>query len=253
VKTARANLRHAGFASTLTAAWLCCAVALAQTPPPSPASAPAPAAAPAQPAPTEGAIAEPAPAAAPTEAAPAQPAPPPPAPPAFEEPAPAQPAPAEEPSYDYAPIEEPPPARKARNPFGQGTFNLSLLLGIGTGFNENYLILGGGPGYYVLDGLELELAAEVWLIGDPTIGKLTPGVRYVLHFVPVLKPYVGGFYRYTMIEDPYSNVSSLGVRFGAYYVNDSPVVIGAGAVYEHYLDSKWDPYWYPEISILVVF
>jgi len=162
----------------------------------------------------------------------------------------------QEPSYEYDAAAEPapPPPPEEPNPFAGGTFKLSILVGIGySSTGDNYLILGAGPGYYLIDGLVLDFVAEAWFIGDPTLGKLTPGLTYVLHFVPVLKPYVGGFYRYTMIEDPFSNVSSLGVRFGAYYVSSARVVIGLGAVYEHYLDSTWDPYWYPELSIGIVF
>jgi hypothetical protein len=251
VTSERRALSRAWLRACVFVGGLCAGQALAQG---TPETAPAPA-----PPADAGTIIAPAPAGAPPPTAPAGEPPPPapaPPPPAFEETAPPAGAPAspeQEPSYDYAPIEPPPAPEAPPNPFARGTFRLSVLLGIGSGFGDNYLILGAGPGYYLLDGLELSFMAEAWLIGDPTVGKISPGLTYVLHFVPVLKPYVGGFYRYTMIEDPYSNVSSLGVRFGAYYVSSSRLVIGGGAVYEHYLDSSWDPYWYPEISIGFMF
>lgn len=143
------------------------------------------------------------------------------------------------------------PSASTAGPFARGKLGLSVLIGFGSTFSSDYLILGAGVGYFLLDGLELELAGEVWTFGDPTISKLTPGLRYVLHMVPVVKPYIGGFYRYTMIEDPFENVSSIGARVGVFLVKSQQFMLGLGGVAEYYIDSGYDTVWYPELTLSV--
>jgi len=120
-------------------------------------------------------------------------------------------------------------------PFRQGAIRISLLVGSGESSTDTYFILGGGAGYYVLNGLELGADYEAWLGGTPTLQRVSPEARYVLWFVPVVKPYVGFFYRHTFVSG-YDGLNSLGGRLGLYYAPDrSRMYLGGGAVYERYL------------------
>src|SRR5262245_10107749 len=150
-------------------------------------------------------------------AAPADPASPPstnpsaePTPPPAQPTAPAEPAPlAESPmlAEEPPPTAPPPPppsdvpedsgSDRSAGPFSRGSIRLTLLVGWGSTVTEEYLILGGGPGYFLADGLEIGLDYEAWLFGEPVMHRLSPETRYIFHMVPVIKPYVGVFYRHT--------------------------------------------------------
>lgn len=131
------------------------------------------------------------------------------------------------------------PQRDA-GPFSKGRILVSLLLGGAFGGDRNYLILGAGAGYYVVDGLEVGLDGTIWLLDEPLIGTLTPQAKYVFHFVPVLKPYVGTFYRHYFVGDDFGDLDSVGARAGANIVmgggGSYTSYIGLGAIYEHMLD-----------------
>lgn len=223
---------------------------------------------------------------APTEPAPgaesappaesAEPAPPPEAaPPASDGPPPvedvtSQPA---EPTYPEAsgeveaaptystpqPPTEPP---KIPSPFDQGRVRLGVVLGwaqASSGFSTiNWVLLGLSGGYYVLDGLEPNLGTSFW-IGDPFIATVSPGLNYVFHMVPTVKPYVGGFYRHYFVTDnsfAWDDTDSIGARGGVYFMIAPMSYFGGGVAYEHFLDenlfSNVDQV-YPEITISIAF
>jgi hypothetical protein len=119
--------------------------------------------------------------------------------------------------------------------FSRGQKRMSVVGGWGQSYNDDYLILGVGIGYFLMDGLEAGLDFESWLVGDPTIYKLSPQVRYTLWQVPRMKPYVGGFYRRTYVSD-FDDLDSMGGRVGAFYSGRGRTMVGAGAVYERYMD-----------------
>jgi hypothetical protein len=158
-------------------------------------------------------------------------------------PPPAEPAPS---------VEEEAPPQKGSGLFARGSKRLSLLVGAGSAGNDEYLILGAGFGYYILSHLELGLDYEVWLFGDPTLQRLSPGVRYVLEFGPI-KPYVGAFYRHTFISD-YQDFDQVGGRLGVYLIPRRGLFAGLGAVYERLLDCSDDSVIncdsvYPEVTV----
>ena len=139
-------------------------------------------------------------------------------------------------------------------PFSRRSIRASVLIGTGSSAADSYLILGAGLGYYVVDGLELGVDYEAWIGGDPVMHRLSPGVKYVLHMVPVIKPYVGAFYRHTFVND-IDDLNYVGGRVGLYYAPPrGRVYVGGGAVYERLLacsDSNWidcDTV-YPEIFV----
>jgi len=137
-----------------------------------------------------------------------------------------------------------------------GNTRLTVLIGTGSTGTDQYMILGAGVGRYLVDGLELGLDYEAWLFGEPTLHRLSPELRYVLHFVPKLQPYVGVFYRHTFVND-YDDLDSVGARAGVIFA-PGRVVLGAGAVYERQLSCEDGQLLdcddvYPELTVGVVF
>ncbi|HEB81287.1 MAG TPA: hypothetical protein ENJ11_00325 [Gammaproteobacteria bacterium] len=121
--------------------------------------------------------------------------------------------------------------------FSRGSTSVGVVAGSGSAFNDNYIILGLGVGYYVVKGLELGIDAQYWFSGDPAITKISPQVRYVFTQPKTLKPYLGAFYRRTFISsDIYDDYNSYGGRAGLYFSSSGGVYIGGGVVYEKYAD-----------------
>ncbi|RKZ65649.1 MAG: hypothetical protein DRQ44_07790 [Gammaproteobacteria bacterium] len=119
--------------------------------------------------------------------------------------------------------------------FSKNSTSIGVVVGSGSSFNDNYIILGVGVGYYVFQGLEIGIDLQHWFSGDPSITKLSPQIRYVFTQPKVIKPYVGAFYRRTFIEN-IEDADSYGYRAGAYFSAKNGVYIGGGVVYEEYTD-----------------
>jgi len=139
-------------------------------------------------------------------------------------------------------------------PFCKGSIGLSVMVGSASAGSRDYLIIGAGVSYYVIDGLSLGLDGEVWLLEDPTVYTLTPQARYVFHFVPVVKPYLGAFYRHYFLSGDFDDIDSIGARLGAYIVPGAGSYVGLGAVYETQLGCEDGAFrdcdgWYPEITL----
>jgi hypothetical protein len=120
-------------------------------------------------------------------------------------------------------------------PFDKGSQSLSLVVGSGSSFRENYIIIGGGYGYYLLDGLELGIDAQAWVGGTPKIYKVSPQVKYVFNVSPQFKPYAGAFYRRTYTEG-LDDLNSTGYRVGLIFMGVRGTYFGAGYVFEDYQD-----------------
>lgn len=138
-------------------------------------------------------------------------------------------------------------------PFAAGSKSVSIIIGSGTAFNDNYTIFGAGVGYYVIDGLEISIDAEVWTGGDRSINKVSPGVQYVFARNEQLKPYVGVFFKRASI-DGFDDLDSVGGRVGAVFSNHSSYYLSAGLVYENDLDCTESIFvqcddTYPELSL----
>lgn len=136
-------------------------------------------------------------------------------------------------------------------PFSQGSQAISIVAGAGSAFGDDYIILGGGYGYYVIDGLELGIDAQFWVSGDPSITKVSPQIRYVFTQPETVKPYVGVFYRRTFTEG-FDDLDSAGYRAGLNFMGRGNFYFGAGFVYESYRDCTETIYTdcsdtYPEI------
>jgi hypothetical protein len=144
-----------------------------------------------------------------------------------------------------------------RDPFADGSMRLSVLVGNGYAFDESYFVIGVGFGYYFMSGLELGLDIESWQSGSPGITKISPAVRYVVPTNSPIRPYIGAFYRRTMIDN-YDDLDSAGGRAGIYFVSGRGSYFGAGLVYEQYLSCDEAVYkscsaTYPEIIFAIAF
>lgn len=144
--------------------------------------------------------------------------------------------------------------------FSKNSTSVGVILGSGSAFNDNYLILGVGVGYYVVDGLELGIDLQRWISGEPSITKLSPHIKYVFTQPKVIKPYIGAFYRRTYYGDyrgiDLDDQDSFGYRAGAYFSTDNRVYIGGGIVYEEFKDCSAFTecsITYPEILFTVSF
>ena len=155
-------------------------------------------------------------------------------------------------------VQEPAPRK---TPFDRGKFGLSLGAGSSSSFGFRYFVIGGGAGYFVLDGLEVGLAGAIQWGDGPTIGRLTPGVRYIAHPLvghSPLIPYVGVFYSHWFIGggDLYRDQDAVGTRGGLLYVSGS-VILGLGIAYERIVsecmptadDECWSVY--PDLTISI--
>lgn len=137
------------------------------------------------------------------------------------------------------------------DPFQQGSQSFSIVAGSGSAFNDDYIILGAGYGYYLAKGLELGIDAQFWLSGDPSITKVSPQIKYVFTQPQSVKPYIGAFFRRTYI-DGLNDLDSVGYRAGANFMGQGNFYFGAGVVYESYQDCSETIYsscsdTYPEI------
>jgi hypothetical protein len=137
--------------------------------------------------------------------------------------------------------------------FGQGRTNFSLVGGNAYAFDNNYFVIGASASHYVLDGLGVGLSIEKWSGGKPGITKYSPFAQYVFYQKSSLQPYVGGFYRHTVI-DSLPNINSVGGRAGLNFTTGSNSFASIGLVYETYLDCQQAIYrscssTYPDFSL----
>ena len=152
----------------------------------------------------------------------------------------------------------PPPPPKPQHdpgPFKQGKVRVGFYAGAGNTWNQTYVILGGGLGYYLMNGFEVGADVEGWLFQSPTIWKVTPQVRYVLWQMNPIRPYVGAFWRQTYVSGDFEDYSSWGGRVGIAYRNGGNY-LAVGVVYEKFNDftGPGDDYnVYPEIAFWLSF
>jgi hypothetical protein len=144
-----------------------------------------------------------------------------------------------------------------RDAFSAGNSRLTVVIGNGYAFDSSYLIIGVGAAYFVANGLDLGLDFESWTGANPGINKISPRIDYVLNTGKSLRPYVGAFYRRTMI-DGYEDLDSMGGRAGLFFTSGKGLYFGAGVVYEKYLSCDTATYsscddTYPEFIIAFSF
>lgn len=164
--------------------------------------------------------------------------------PAAEEPPPLYGAPAggEAPPPPYEPRasdeDHEPSYEPTAGPFSRHRVRVGALVGFAGGATNEWLVLGAGVGYFVVDGLELHVDGTLWLIGSPFVATVSPGVRYVFHQLPQIKPYVGAFYQHYFVDRAGFDTDSVGGRLGIYFPLSERSYFGGGIVYERFLDGN---------------
>ncbi len=151
----------------------------------------------------------------------------------------------------------PPPPKPGPDPgpFKKGKVRVGFYGGAGSTFDQTYLIIGGGAGYYLLDGLEAGVDLEGWVLKSPTFWKVTPQVRYVLWQMEPIRPYVGAFWRKTFVSGEGADYNSAGGRAGVAY-RQGGSYLAVGVVYEKFNDYKGpgdDYVVYPEFAFWLSF
>ena len=146
------------------------------------------------------------------------------------------------------------PALQA-GPFDKGRRNISVVVGSGSAFRGVYTVVGVGIDYLIADGLQLGVDAQGWFGDSPKIYKISPQLSYVFSRKSDFKPYAGGFYRKTFIEN-LQDLESAGFRVGAYFNNGNGYQMGVGYVYETYLNCESSIYSdcatsYPEVVMSI--
>lgn len=120
-------------------------------------------------------------------------------------------------------------------PFRKGSMRMTLLIGSGTAYRNDYTIFGLGAAYYAADGVEVGLDGEAWSGADPRIYRLSPGVRYIFYSAQTIKPYVGAFYRHSFV-DGFSDRNAAGLRAGGIILTGERSYVGAGVASSVYLN-----------------
>jgi hypothetical protein len=116
-------------------------------------------------------------------------------------------------------------------PFRKGRVRLSIF-GSTTGSSDNrYFVLGAGVGYFLADGFEVGFEGETWLFGDPFVGKVSPQIRYIVPYIPMVHPYFGTFYRHWFVSGE-ADVDTIGGRTGLVLVTGTNIFVGGGVVHE---------------------
>jgi hypothetical protein len=141
--------------------------------------------------------------------------------------------------------------------FEKGRLHGSVTAGYASAFGDEYAIFGAGINYYLVDGLAIGGAFETWRGGSPTVSKVTLSTQYVFDQVPRIKPYVGVFYRRTVITG-LDDLDSFGGRAGAYLQMGRNAYLGLGYVYESYASCTSSKYHscsntYPEVVLTFAF
>ncbi len=141
--------------------------------------------------------------------------------------------------------------------FAEGRTQFSLVAGNTYAFEKSYIAIGGSASYNVMDGLGVGLSLEKWSGDGPGITKYSPLVQYVFYQVPRFQPYVGAFYRRTIIEG-LPSINSTGTRAGVMMASGENAYLSFGFVNETYLDCSKSIYRVcsetsPDISVIFAF
>ncbi|MEM6730088.1 MAG: hypothetical protein AAF658_00950 [Myxococcota bacterium] len=142
--------------------------------------------------------------------------------------------------------------------FSQGSTRVSALLGSGSFAGSRNVIVGADVGYFVLDGLQLSVEGDVWL-GNTSLARLSPAVTYTFVMLPTeFIPYAGVFYRRWIVESPFEDLDTVGIRGGVNLSQRDNLYLGVGAAYESRVRPECDvgddcDFFYPELTLAFAF
>lgn len=141
--------------------------------------------------------------------------------------------------------------------FSQGRMRVTVSATSARLGDRDYVVVGGGFGYYLADGLQIGVDGEGWLGNTPSLYKAAPQVLYVFHRFASVKPYCGVFFRRTFYEN-IPDRESFGGRAGVVSSVSGNLYTTFGLVYEEYInydELRYGRYtnWYPEFGVTVSF
>lgn len=141
--------------------------------------------------------------------------------------------------------------------FSQGRVRMTVSATSARLGDRDYVVVGGGFGYFLADGLQIGVDGEGWLGNTPSLYKVAPQVLYVFHRFSSIKPYLGAFFRRTFYED-FPDRESFGGRAGIVSSVSGNLYTTFGIVYEEYInydELRYGRYahWYPEFGVTVSF
>ncbi len=84
--------------------------------------------------------------------------------------------------------------------FTQGQKHIGMTFGSGSGYGDDYMILGINTNYFVMDNVAIGAEYRGWFGGSPAIHELSIPFVYYAPLHPKYSPYAGGFFRRTFIE-----------------------------------------------------
>ena len=132
-------------------------------------------------------------------------------------------------------------------------FRVTGTAGVGTAYSHTYFVVGGRVGYDVAFGVTPELGLTYWGGSTPSFLQLAPGVTWYMP-LPVLRPYVGGFYVHDFLSSGFPDQDGVGVRGGIGLGGGGPVSLLVGVAYERRLSCSVDcDTWWPEALVGVSF
>ncbi|MGK0360858.1 MAG: hypothetical protein ACI9U2_003172 [Bradymonadia bacterium] len=138
----------------------------------------------------------------------------------------------------------PKPRGPQPGPFAKGRSRFSLSGGTVNQFGNSYIVIGGGYGYFVANGLELGLDAAFHFGDDPSITTVSPNVRYIIWQLGSLKPYVGAFAQRQFMGEfggvDLDDIDSVGARGGVLWTTGN-TFLTVGAAYAKVLDCEDNP------------
>ena len=142
------------------------------------------------------------------------------------------------------------PLAAQATPFEQGKIHLSIGGGTVSSGSDTGIVIGGGIGYMILDGLELGLDSDYWTGIEPGRFTLSPQARYWLDLGFSLFPYVGTFFSHSFVDSPYEDLQSYGFRGGAAWLSGRGLYLTFGWAAEKYIKGSYEKDWinYPEIA-----
>jgi hypothetical protein len=123
---------------------------------------------------------------------------------------------------------------------------LGATAGVGRAYGQTYYELGGRLGYDVGFGLTPEVGLAYWGGSSPSFVQLTPGITWYFP-VPLVRPYLGGFYAHDFRKSGLPDQNGIGVRGGIGILGVGPVSVSIGVAYERILSCSIDcDTWWPE-------
>ena len=131
---------------------------------------------------------------------------------------------------------------------GADGLRLGASAGVGRAYGQTFFELGGRLGYDLGFGFTPEVGLAFWGGGTPNFVQLSPGLTWYAP-LPIIRPYLGGFYAHDFVSSGFPDQDALGVRGGIGLLGAGPLFINIGVAYERRLSCPADcDTWWPEAS-----